>query len=219
MNTVNKEFANVISDIEKPDGVAQASSGSLEIMMDAMKSLLLAIILGIVLMYFVMAAQFESVSQPLIILLTVPLSMIGVVISLLVSRSSLSVVGCIGILMLIGIIVNNAIVLIEFINTLKQEDPDGDIFEYVVEAGKTRMRPVLMTSLTSILGYLPMAISTSEGSESMRPLAIVLLGGLAIGTLLTLLFIPTVYTLFDGYMKKKAAKKARKKMKKLEAKA
>ncbi len=219
MNTVNKEFANVISDIEKPDGVAQASSGSLEIMMDAMKSLLLAIILGIVLMYFVMAAQFESVSQPLIILLTVPLSMIGVVISLLVSRSSLSVVGCIGILMLIGIIVNNAIVLIEFINTLKQEDPDGDIFEYVVEAGKTRMRPVLMTSLTSILGYLPMAISTSEGSESMRPLAIVLLGGLAIGTLLTLLFIPTVYTLFDGYMKKRAAKKARKKMKKLEAKA
>ena len=142
--------------------------------------------------------------------MTVPLSIIGVVISLLVSRSALSVVGCIGILMLIGIIVNNAIVLIEFINTEQREDPNGDIYEQVVEAGLTRMRPVLMTSLTSILGYMPMALSTAEGSESMKPLAIVLLGGLAIGTLLTLFVIPTIYTIFhESSMKRKKKREAR----------
>lgn len=211
MSTINTQFTEAIQDIPKPDGVSQETSGTLEIMMDAMQSLLIAIILGIVLMYFVMAAQFENTKQPVIILMTVPLSIIGVVLSLVISRSTLSVVGCIGILMLIGIIVNNAIVLIEFINTLKKEDPDGNIFEYVVTAGKTRMRPVLMTSLTSILGYLPMAVSTAEGSETMKPLAVVLLGGLLVGTLLTLFVIPTVYTIFDQREQKKKAKKALKK--------
>lgn len=211
MSTVNKQFAEAIQDIPKPDGVSQETSGTLEIMMDAMQSLLIAIILGIVLMYFVMAAQFENTKQPIIILMTIPLSIIGVVLSLVLSRSTLSVVGCIGILMLIGIIVNNAIVLIEFINTLKTENPNGNIFEYVITAGKTRMRPVLMTSLTSILGYLPMAISTAEGSETMKPLAVVLLGGLLVGTLLTLFVIPTVYTIFDQREEKKRAKKALKK--------
>lgn len=217
MNTVNKEFDKAVEDIPKPDGVSRETSGTLEIMMDAMLSLLIAIILGIVLMYFVMAAQFENTKQPIIILMTVPLSIIGVVLSLVLSGSTLSVVGCIGILMLIGIIVNNAIVLIEFINTLQRENPDGNIFEYVVEAGKTRMRPVLMTSLTSILGYLPMALSTAEGSETMKPLAVVLLGGLAVGTLLTLFVIPTVYTIFDQREKKKKAKKALRKSKSAQA--
>lgn len=214
MNTVNKEFDKAIQDIQKPDGVAQETGGSMEIMMDAMKSLLLAILLGIVLMYFVMAAQFEDPKAPVIILMTIPLSIIGVVLSLLVARTTLSVVGCIGILMLIGIVVNNAIVLIEFIGTLKKEKPDESIFEHVVTAGKTRMRPVLMTSLTSILGYLPMAISTSDGSESMKPLAVVLLGGLAVGTLLTLFVIPTIYTIYDQHEQKKANKKALKKARK-----
>lgn len=211
MNSVNREFTKAIADIEKPDGVSQEDSGTLEIMMEAMLSLLVAIILGILLMYFVMAAQFENLKQPAIILFTVPLALIGVVLSLVISDSDLSVVSCIGILMLVGIIVNNAIVLIEFINTLKQEEPNGDVVEQVVKAGKTRMRPILMTSLTSILGYLPMAVATSEGAETMKPLAIVLLGGLAIGTLLTLFVIPVIYVIFDNREKKKKAKKAAKK--------
>ncbi len=210
MNTVNREFTKRIEDIDKPEGVAQESGGTLEIMMEAMLSLLLAILLGIVLMYFVMAAQFENLLQPFIIMLTVPLALIGVVLSLVVSGSDLSVVSCIGILMLVGIIVNNAIVLIEFINTLKEEQPDLNIIEQVVASGKTRMRPVLMTSLTSILGYLPMAVATSEGAETMKPLAVVLLGGLAVGTLLTLFVIPVVYTMFDQRSVRKKAKKARK---------
>lgn len=215
MQTVNKEFAKVIADIDKPDGVTQETGGALDIMIDAMKSLVLAILLGILLMYFVMAAQFENLLQPAIILMTVPLSIIGVALSLLISGSELSVVGCIGILMLIGIIVNNAIVLIEFINDLKREEPDGDVIEHVVKAGKTRMRPVLMTSLTSILGYLPMAVSTSDGSEMMKPLAVVLLGGLAVGTLLTLLVIPVIYTMFE----KRKQRKQRRKAKRLEKRA
>ncbi len=210
MNTVNREFENAVKDIEKPDGISKEDSGTLEIMMDAMLSLVVAIILGILLMYFVMAAQFENLKQPAIILFTVPLALIGVVLSLVVSDSELSVVSCIGILMLVGIIVNNAIVLIEFINTLKAEEPDGNVFDHVVRSGMTRMRPILMTSLTSILGYLPMAISTAEGSETMKPLAIVLLGGLAIGTLLTLYVIPVIYVIFDNRAKKKQAKKAAK---------
>lgn len=211
MNTVNREFSKAIADVEKPEGVAQEESGTLETMKTAMLSLVVAILLGILLMYFVMAAQFENLKQPAIILFTIPLAMIGVVLSLVISDSDLSVVSCIGILMLVGIIVNNAIVLIEFINTLKHEKPDGSITEYVVEAGKTRLRPILMTSLTSILGYLPMAVSTAEGSETMKPLAIVLLGGLAIGTLLTLYVIPVIYTIFDNRAEKKKAKKMRKK--------
>lgn len=215
MNTINREFAKAIEDIEKPDGVSRETGGALDVMIEAMVSLALAILLGIILMYFVMAAQFENLAQPLIIMMTVPLSLIGVSLSLLVSGSQLSVVGCIGILMLVGIIVNNAIVLIEFINTLKKEDPDGSIIEHAVEAGKTRMRPVLMTSLTSILGYLPMAVSTADGAEMMKPLAIVLLGGLAIGTLLTLFVIPVIYTVFDQRKERKNVRKSARKAKKI----
>ncbi|MDD6762518.1 MAG: efflux RND transporter permease subunit [Clostridiales bacterium] len=213
MQTVNMEFNKAIADVQKPDGISRETGGSLEIMVEAMVSLVLAILLGILLMYFVMAAQFENMIQPAIILMTVPLSIIGVALSLLVSGSELSVVGCIGILMLIGIIVNNAIVLIDFINTLKREEPDGSIIEHVIKAGKTRMRPVLMTSLTSILGYLPMAVSTAEGSETMKPLAIVLLGGLAVGTLLTLFVIPVIYTMFEKRRMRRQEKKAGRKAK------
>lgn len=213
MNTVNREFTAATADINKPDGVMQENSGTLEIMIEAMGALLLAIILGILLMYLVMAAQFESLMQPFIILMTIPLSIIGVVISLIIARAELSVVGCIGILMLVGIIVNNAIVLIEFMNTLQKEQPEVSIREHAVTAGITRMRPVLMTSLTSILGYLPMAISTAEGAETMKPLAVVLLGGLAIGTLLTLFVIPVICTAFDDRRKKRRAKRSAKREK------
>ena len=150
-----------------------------------------------------MAAQFESVSQPAIILCTIPLALIGVELSLLVFNSTFSVVSCIGVLMLMGIIVNNAIVLIYFINNIRKENPDMDIIEAVVYSGKQRMRPILMTSLTSILGFLPMAVSTASGAEMMRPMAIVLLGGLFIVTLLTLFFIPVMYIVFNNAKQRK----------------
>lgn len=211
MGRAKAAFERELAKINIPDGVSMETGGTYEVMIDAMAALLKAILLGILLMYMVMAAQFESLLQPLIILGTLPLSMIGVVLSLLVTLSPLSVISCIGILMLIGIVVNNAILLIEFINQLTKEDPSRSRTDIIVEAGKTRLRPILMTTLTSVLGFLPMAVSTASGSEMMQPLAVVLLGGLAVGTLLTLLFIPTIYTIFDDKNKKRLRKKNAKK--------
>ena len=211
MSTVNKNFEKAISSITPPDGISRETGGSLEMMVDAMTSLVFAIFLGIVLMYLVMAAQFEDMKQPMIILTTLPLCMIGVVLSLILNGGTLSVVGCIGILMLIGIVVNNAIVLIDFINVSRRENPESNRTELVVKAGKTRMRPILMTSLTSILGFMPMAYATTEGSEMMAPLGQVLVGGLTVGTFLTLLVIPVVYTIFDDRSEKAKQKRAAKK--------
>lgn len=202
MGTVKADFEKHLNEEGIPDGVSINTSGTYEIMIDAMSSLLIAILLGILLMYFVMAAQFESLKQPFIILFTIPLCMIGVVLALVVTGSPLSVVGCIGILMLTGIIVNNAIVLIDYANTLKVEKPDLPIDDLMIESGVARMRPILMTSLTSILGFLPMAMSNSGGAAMMQPLAIVLIGGLAVGTLLTLFVIPVVYKVFENRKKK-----------------
>lgn len=207
MQNVTKEFNALLSAMEFPDGVGVTETGTYEIMIEAMQSLILAILLGILLMYLIMAAQFESLSEPFIILFTVPLAIIGVVLSLALTWSPLSVVGCIGILMLVGIIVNNAIVLIDFIKTSRAENPSQVRTEMVVSSCLTRMRPILMTSLTSILGFLPMALSRADGAEMMRPLATVLLGGLAVGALLTLFVIPVIYTIFDDFKEKRRLKK------------
>lgn len=202
MGTVKSQFEKALDKAGIPEGVSLNTSGAFEIMIDAMGSLLVAILLGILLMYFVMAAQFENLKQPFIILFTIPLCMIGVVLALLVTSSPLSVVGCIGILMLTGIIVNNAIVLIDYANILRKENPQRQLDDVLCEAGVARMRPILMTSLTSVLGFLPMALSGSGGAAMMQPLAIVLIGGLLVGTLLTLFVIPAVYKIFEGKKQK-----------------
>lgn len=208
MATVTRKFDEGMKSFPAPDGISRTSGGEYEIMIDAMLSLVVAILLGILLMYMVMAAQFESLMQPFIIMFTLPLALIGVVLAHVVWAMPLSVVSCLGILMLMGIIVNNAIVLIDFVNTGKKENPDMDRTELLVYAGKTRMRPVLMTSLTSILGFMPMALAMgSSGGEMMQPLAVSLVGGLAIGTVLTLLVIPVVYTMFDDKIQKRKRKK------------
>lgn len=215
LQSVTNKFNAILEERGLPEGVSVVESGTYEVMMDAMESLVLAILLGILLMYMVMAAQFESFSEPFIVLFTLPLAMIGVVLSLVIAGEPLSVIGCVGILMLTGIIVNNAIVLIDFIKTLTTEKPGETRTNIIVEACKTRLRPILMTSLTSVLGFLPMALSTAEGSEMMRPLATVLIGGLLVGSLLTLLFIPVMYSIFDDkkrkHMEKKEAKRSYKK--------
>ncbi len=210
MASVNTEFTDKINEQGMPDGISFVTSGTYEIMMDAMVSLFIAILLGILLMYMVMAAQFESIKMPFIILMTIPLAMIGVVMSLVIGWQPLSVIGCIGILMLMGIIVNNAIVLIDFIKTAKEEHPDWSKTDILVCAGRTRIRPILMTSLTSVLGFLPMALSTASGSEMMRPLATVLVGGLLVGTILTLIVIPVFYSVFEDRDEKKKAKRKNK---------
>ncbi len=216
MNTVTEEFNQAIEQqLDAAEGVSQETAGAYKIMMDAMGSLVIAILLGILLMYMIMAAQFENTIQPLIILCTLPLAMIGVVLGLVVAGTPLSVISMIGILMLIGIIVNNAIVLIEFINTQKKESPELSRTQQVVNAGIVRMRPILMTSLTSILGFLPMAFDSEGGGVMMQPLAVALVGGLTIGTFLTLFVIPVIYSIVDEKQEKRAKKKARRKEKRL----
>lgn len=211
LGTVTREFNEAVqSQLGTVEGISQESAGAYEMMIEAMMSLVTAIFLGILLMYMIMAAQFENLVHPLIILCTLPLAMIGVVIGLVVSGTPLSVVSCIGILMLIGIIVNNAIVLIEFINDQKRENPDMPLLQQVVNAGMVRMRPILMTSLTSILGFLPMALDSEGGGVMMQPLAVALVGGLTVGTFLTLYVIPVLYSLVEEKLKKRRDKKARK---------
>ncbi len=215
INTVTREFNKEFAKITPPEGCSIQAGGSFETMQETVSSLILAIVIGILLMYMVMAAQFESYSQPLIIMGSLPMSIIGVALALLIDGKPVNMISIIGILMLMGMIVNNAIVLIDFINELKREEPNLDRTSMVVKAGLTRLRPVLMTTLTSVLGFMPMVVSRSEGSEMLRPLAVVLLGGLAMGTVLTLIFVPVVYTFFDDMGKKIRARKERRKAKKL----
>ena len=207
LGTVTNKFNDKLkAELGMVEGVSQENAGAYEMMIEAMSSLLIAILLGILLMYMVMAAQFENLIHPFIILCTLPLAIIGVVLGLVISNSPLSVISCIGVLMLIGIIVNNAIVLIEFINDQKKENPSLPIKEQVVKAGLVRMRPILMTSLTSILGFLPMALDSSGGGVMMQPLAIALVGGLSVGTLLTLFVIPVVFSAVDERIENKKKK-------------
>ena len=208
IGTINRKFNDALhKELGTVEGVSQQSAGAYETMIEAMLSLLTAILLGILLMYMVMAAQFENLVHPLIILCTLPLAIIGVVLGLVISGTPLSVISCIGVLMLIGIIVNNAIILIEFINDQKREKPDMPRMQQVVNAGIVRMRPILMTSLTSILGFLPMAFDSKGGGAMMQPLAVALVGGLTVGTFLTLFVIPVIYTIVEEKLEKRAKKK------------
>jgi len=174
-------------------GQQAAVMGQSEEMQRAYSSLLFALLLAIFLVYLVMASQFENLLQPLLILFTVPLAGAGAVLGLWLTDTRLSVIVFIGLIMLAGIVVNNAIVLIDRINQLRAEGKA--MAEAIVESGQSRLRPVLMTTLTTVLGLLPMALGTGEGSEIRAPMAITVIAGLSIATLLTLVFIPVLYSL------------------------
>jgi HAE1 family hydrophobic/amphiphilic exporter-1 len=170
-------------------------SGQEEEMTRSMRSLLLAAALAIFLVYLVMASQFESLLHPFVIIFTLPLGLIGAVGALAIAGMSVSVVAMIGMVMLAGIVVNNAIVLIDAVNQLRAAGMPRE--KALVEAGLTRLRPILMTSATTILGLVPMALGLGEGAELRAPLAVTVIGGLTVGTVLTLVVIPVVYTLLD----------------------
>ena len=176
-----------------PYGVTAAVVGQSEEMQRAYTSLTMALLLAVFLVYLVMASQFENLLQPLLILFTVPLAGAGAVLGLWLTDTRLSVIVFIGLIMLAGIVVNNAIVLIDRINQLRAEGIA--LRQAVIDAGASRLRPVLMTTLTTILGLLPMALGSGDGSEIRAPMAITVIFGLALATLLTLLFIPVLYAL------------------------
>ena len=193
MNQIMEDVQSAInSKVFMPSGFSINYSGDYEDMQEAFGQLLQAVILALVLVYAVMATQFESYIAPFVIALAIPFGFAGSLILLLIGGETLSVYSGIGIIVLIGVVVNNGIVLIEYMNQLMQEKKiNGD--EAAMIAGPRRLRPVLMTSLTTILGLLPMALSSGSGNEMYRPLALALLGGLTISTMFTLVIVPTVY--------------------------
>lgn len=193
--TVNNEIQEKLQKLNLPEGYSFKMGGEQEQMMESFRDLSLAFILAVILVYMVMAAQFESLSQPFGIMFTVPLAIIGVVLALLMTGRHFSMPAFLGVIMLAGIVVNNAIVLVDFINQLRHKGLSRE--EAIVKAGPIRLRPILMTTLTTVLGLLPLALGLGEGGELRAPMATTVIGGLTFSTLLTLVVIPVVYTILE----------------------
>ncbi|MBU7591801.1 efflux RND transporter permease subunit [Metabacillus halosaccharovorans] len=190
-NLVDKE----IKELDLPEETDISFSGDRELLESTMDDMLLAFILAIIFIYIVMAAQFESFKYPFVIMFTVPLMLIGVAIALNVTKSPISLTVVIGLIVLAGIVVNNAIVIVDFINQKKAQG--FKTYDALVESVRVRLRPILMTALTTILGLVPLALGLGEGTEINRPMGITVIGGLISSTFLSLFIIPIVYSLVD----------------------
>ena len=190
-----------LKNYEVPDGCKLVFAGENETINDALGQVGLMLVLAIVFMYLIMVAQFQSLKSPFIILFTIPLAFTGGFLGLFFSGSEISVIAMIGFVMLSGVIVNNGIVIVDYMNQLREGGMSKR--EAIIEAGKTRMRPVLMTALTTILALSTMVFSNDMGSEMAKPMSVVTIGGLSYGTLLTLIVIPCIYDLFNPERKKK----------------
>ncbi len=197
LSGVSDEIREALAEIRGrlPVSVTVGLSGQNEELETSYRSLLFALGLAVFLVYLVMASQFESLTHPFVILFTVPLGLVGVVFALALTGVGVSVVVLLGVIILAGIVVNNAIVLIDYANQLRREGYPKR--EAIVTAGQVRLRPILMTTLTTVLGLLPMALGWGEGAEIRAPMAIAVMGGLIFSTALTLLLIPAVYELVD----------------------
>jgi HAE1 family hydrophobic/amphiphilic exporter-1 len=189
------EVQKILSDVTMPPGVFAEIGGQNEEMSDSFRSLLFALSLAVFLVYLVMASQFESLLHPFIILFTIPLALVGAILALYLTGTTISVVVFIGLILLTGIVVNNAIVLIDLINQMRRKGTDK--IEAIMEGGKSRLRPILMTTLTTTLGLLPLAIGFGDGAELRSPMGITVIGGLLVSTLLTLVVIPVMYSIMD----------------------
>ena len=190
-----EEINAIISQVPIPNSLSASLTGQNEEMAVSFRSLQFALLLAIFLVYLVMASQFESFLHPFVILFTIPLALIGAVFALWLTGSTISVVVFIGLILLAGIVVNNAIVLLDLINQLRSRGMAK--IEAIVEGGRSRLRPILMTALTTILGLLPLALGIGEGAEVRSPMAITVIGGLTVSTMLTLIVIPVVYAVVD----------------------
>ena len=186
-----------IDETSKPSGVMVQISGAIKEQNEAFMDLALLIVVSLVLVYLVMASQFESLKMPFIIMFSIPFAFSGVAIALFLTNTTLSVISGIGAVLLIGIVVKNAIVLVDFINLMRERGIE--LYEAIAISGRSRLRPVLMTSLTTILGMLPLALSTGSGSELWSPMGVAVIGGLIFSTFVTLLIVPVVYAVFSKH--------------------
>lgn len=192
---VSNKAKALFDDYKLPDGCSIEYSGSNESTMEAVNQMLLMMLLGVILIYLIMVAQFQSLKSPFIIMFTIPLAFTGGFLGLLITGFDVSVVALLGFVMLCGIIVNNGIVLVDYINNLRLEGKERR--EAIVEAGKTRMRPILITAITTVLGLSTMALGIGTGSEIMQPIAIVCIGGLLYATIMTLYIVPVIYDILS----------------------
>lgn len=205
---VSDAVEKALEDYALPDGYTIEMTGENETITDAMQQLYLMLILALIFMYLIMVAQFQSLLSPFIIMFTIPLAFTGGFLGLLISGSEVSVIALIGFVMLSGIIVNNGIVLVDYINQLRAQGMEKK--EAIMTAGRTRMRPVLMTAMTTILALSTMVFSHDMGANMSRPMSVVTIGGLTYGTLLTLIVIPCIYDVFSRG--KERGKRGRKKL-------
>lgn len=190
-----EEVRSILAATAMPAGITATVTGQNEEMQDSFRSMQFALALAVFLVYLVMASQFESLIHPFVILFTIPLALVGAVWALFLTGTTINVVAFIGVIMLAGIVVNNAIVLVDLINQLRASGMEK--YAAIREAGRARLRPILMTTLTTALGLAPMALGLGEGSEVRTPMAITVIGGLIVSTMLTLLVIPVVYAVLD----------------------
>ena len=195
LTSATSDVRSMMDSYDLPAGCTIEYEGSDKMTMEAMQQLSLMLLLGVVMIYLIMVAQFQSLKSPFIIMFTIPLAFTGGFLGLLVTGFDVSVISMIGFVMLCGIIVNNGIVLVDYINVLRLSGKDR--VEAIVEAGKTRMRPIFITALTTVLGLSVMALGIGTGAEMMQPLAIVCIGGLLYATLMTLFVVPLIYDAFN----------------------
>ncbi|MBR5206656.1 MAG: efflux RND transporter permease subunit [Alistipes sp.] len=201
------EVNAMLADYDIPTGIDLELGGSIEDQGEAFSDMGMLLALIIILVYIVMATQFESLSYPFIIMFTIPFAMSGVFVALWLSNTPLSIIALIGAIMLVGIVTKNGIVLVDYMNLLVERG--ATVSDAVIEGGKSRLRPVLMTSFTTILGMMPMSLGLGDGSEIWQPMGISVVGGLTVSTLLTLFIVPALYAMLEGHNQRKAARKAR----------
>jgi HAE1 family hydrophobic/amphiphilic exporter-1 len=195
LGSVSGEIRERLETLSLPPGYSVSLGGQNREMQTSFNSLRFAMLLAVFLVYIVMASQFESLLHPLVILFSIPLGLIGVAYGLYLLAMPLSIVVFIGAIMLAGIMVNNAIVLVDYVNLLRRRGVPRD--QAIVQAGQVRLRPILMTTMTTVLGLAPMALGFGEGAEIRVPMAVTVIAGLLCSTFLTLLVIPAVYALMD----------------------
>lgn len=195
IQSVSTEIQQLLKEYEMPRGYSYTFGGETEQIQETFTDLAMVMVVAIILVYMIIAAQFESLIQPLSIMFSVPLALSGGFIGLYITQLPLNVIGIIGMIILVGIVVNNAIVLVDYINNRRNKGEDRSVA--IMKAGPIRIRPIMMTALTTILGLVPMSMGIGEGAELSQSMAVVVIGGLSLSTVLTLVVVPVMYTIFD----------------------